>query len=120
MNPFKFVTAPSVGTRIDHTLQWLTESPLALPGKYVVSLIVSHYSDRFLASAKPRANAKLCSTSTTTAATIRMRLKLLSLPSVKCDSFIEQLLMHNARHVRWLGVEPRKQGCYVFGMEPNT
>ena len=49
MNPFKFVTAPSVGTRIDHTLQWLTESPLALPGKYVVSLIVSHYSDRLLA-----------------------------------------------------------------------
>ncbi len=48
MNPFKFVTAPSVGTRIDHTLQWLTESPLALPGKYVVSLIVSHYSDRLL------------------------------------------------------------------------
>ena len=49
MNPFKFVTAPAVGTRIDHTLQWLTESPLALPGKYVVSLIVSHYSDRLLA-----------------------------------------------------------------------
>jgi hypothetical protein len=49
MNPFKFVTAPSVGTRIDHTLQWLTESPLALLGKYVVSLIVSHYSDRLLA-----------------------------------------------------------------------
>ena len=48
MNPFKFVTAPAVGTRIDHTLQWLTESPLALPGKYVVSLIVSHYSDRLL------------------------------------------------------------------------
>lgn len=68
----------------------VTRNPLVMKktSTAMVPMVIPRISRNGSASLDPVANAKLCVVNTVSAATIRMRLKLLSLPGVKCDKLM--------------------------------